>query len=237
MPDDPSDNKPVKKSKKVKSEELTFKVDGFLLPKNYRKQSFYRNSPIFRGSLLLFIICLLAAADMGYQYYNMREVKQIALDTQRSEESEQTRVQAQAVTLRATGDKYRELSELRKQLRVPLSPVLDAIEKTIPENMSVNKINATCAPVSSTSEMKRKILLTLETYYPDEVSPNDRIYVDWPATLGDRLKDSGLKITKFEWGPQRRYIPSVELEKKTKNKDVLYGQTKELALTIEMMSE
>jgi len=218
-----------------KKEAIQIGVEGFLVPRHYRNQSVYRNHPIFRGTLLILILAIATAGLISYEGLLASQSKKVVLATQELEVAESARLQNQAAILKPIRDKYRELEILRRQLRIPFAPILDSIEKTIPEKISVNRITSICPPVAATSALKRKNQIQIEVYFPGDTNPTDEELTLWPKTIGAKLKEYGLKMTKTDWGAQKKFIPNTDQEKKMK--DITPGATRELTFTVELGTE
>jgi len=206
-------------------------VQGFLVPDYYRKQSKYRNDTIFRSTSLLIVACLALGALQVYKYTLANNNKRISEQTQKMEMDESTRLGQQSASLRPIKSKFKELEILRKQLRVPMAPVLDAIEKTIPEEVSINKIVWMCPPVSATGVLKRRATVKIDVYFPSNINPNDELILRWPDALRERLPDSGLLLSQSEWAPSKKFEPTKEQSIKAKEK---FGVTRELTITVEL---
>jgi hypothetical protein len=206
-------------------------VQGFLVPPYYRRQSKYRNGTIFRSTSLILIACLALGALQVYKYTLANNNKRVSEQTQSMEMDEASRLQQQSASLRPIKSKFKELEILRKQLRVPMAPVLDALEKTIPEEISINRIVWMCPPVSATGALKRRATIQIDAYFPDKINPNDELIMRWPDSIRERLPDSGLLMSQSEWGPPKKFEPTKEQAIKTKQK---FGITRLLTITVEL---
>lgn len=223
------DSKAVKAPKKAS---MDLSIQGFLIPKHYKNLSIYKNHPLFRSTLLIFLLTLVVLAIGGTQWFLASRVKTAALATQTLELEEAQRLQGQTMTLKPIRDKYRELEVLRRQLRVPLSPILDVIEKTIPPQISINRITANAPPIASTESSKRKIQIQAEVYFPEGINAEESTFSKWPETMTKNSEKWGLKISKVNWGPQRRFNPSPDQAKRLGEKGP--GNVKELAFAVEL---
>jgi hypothetical protein len=218
-----------KRSPKVEPAELN--VQGFLVPKHYRRLSKYRNNTIFRSTSLVVLLCLAAGALQVFKYTLTNNNKRISEVTQKLEMEESGRLQQKAAGLRPIKSKFKELEVLRKQLRIPMAPVLDALEKTIPEDISINRITWMCPPVAAGGALKRRATVQVEVYFPSNVNPDDEVLLRWPDALREKLPDAGLMLTQSDWGPQKKFEPTKEQEIKAKEE---FGSTRMLTLTIEL---
>jgi len=228
--EDPKSSKP-KAGKGEKQPTSEAGVQGFLVPTYYRKQSKYRNNPLFRSTSLLIIACLALGALQVYKYTLANNNKRVSEQTQKLEIDESSRLQQQSASLRPIKSKYKELEVLRKQLRVPMAPVLDAIEKTIPDEVSINKIVWMCPPVAATGALKRRATVQIDTYFPSNVNPDDEVILRWPDALRERLPDTGLILSQSDWAAAKRFEPTKEQEIRAKEK---FGVTRLLTITVEL---
>ena len=226
----PKEEIKTKKTEKP-SEQIGFQ--SFLIPKHYRNQSVYRNHIVFRFTLFLIVLILLTGLLTFFQWQSSKKATEVLVLTQNIETEESGRLQAQSNALRPVRDKFKELESLRRQLRVPLAPILDAIEETIPQEISINRFTSSCPPIASTSTLKRKMQIQLEVFIPLGTSGDDPIIGAWPETLAETLQKRGLLISDASWGPEREFK---RLNEDTKKKRVsqAVGNSKELNLTIEL---
>jgi len=206
-------------------------VQGFLVPKHFRYRSKYRNGLFFRCTSLLLLIGIIIAGIQIYKYTITNSNKSISEEIQRIQIEESSRLQQQAAGLRPIKSKFKELEVLRHQLRIPMSPVLNIIEKTIPENISVNRITWMCPPVAASESLKRKANVQIEVYFPKQVKMDDDSVMNWPNKMKEKISECGLKITQSEWGPEKRFEPTKEQTIRAKEP---LGSTKTLNLNIEL---
>lgn len=229
----PKEETPTKKTAKP-SENIGFQ--SFLIPKHYRNQSVYRNHIVFRFSLFLIMLTILAGLLTFFQWQSSRKATEVLILTQNIETEESGRLQAQSNSLRPIRDKFKELESLRRQLRVPLAPILDAIEKTIPQEVSINRFTSSCPPIASTSTLKRKMQIQIEVFFPTGTSSDNPVIGAWPETLAETLQKRGLLISDANWGPEREFKRLNEDAKRKKITQAA-GSSKELNLTIELSPE
>jgi hypothetical protein len=222
------------KKKADPNEQIGFQ--SFLIPKHYRNQSVYRNHIVFRFSLFLVMLVILAGLLTFFQWQSSKKATEVLIITQNIETEESGRLQAQSNSLRPVRDKFKELESLRRQLRVPLGPVLDAIEKTIPQEVSLNRFTSSCPPIASTSTLKRKMQIQMEVFFPAGTSSDNPIVGAWPETLAETLQKNGLLISDANWGPEREFKRLNEDSKKRKVTQAA-GNSKELNLTVELSPE
>jgi hypothetical protein len=228
--------KPPQKNPQSQGNTDDINFQSFLIPKHFRNQSVYRNSSLFRLSLLGIVLIIAATAYSGALLYTATKTSKTIQLTQNIETEEATRLQSQSNSYRPIREKFRELEALRRQLRVPLSPVLDAIEKTIPQEVSINRFSSTCTPTASTSTLRRKMQVQIEVFLPLGVSGDSPIIGAWPETLAETLQRTGLLVSDANWGPEREYKRIAEDTKKKRANQVV-GSTKDLNLTIEISPE
>lgn len=218
--------------KKITKVEVIEKgTQGFLVPKHFRRLSKYRNNFLFRVTSLLVLLCLAAGALQVYKYTLANNNKRLSAAIQQIELDESTRLQQQATGLRPIKSKFKELEVLRKQLRVPMAPVLDAIEKTIPEEISINKITWMCPPVAAGGALKRRATIQIETYFPNNINPDDEAVLRWPDAIREKLPDTGLTMGQSDWGPPKKFEPTKEQTIKAKEK---FGITRVLTISAEL---
>lgn len=210
----------------------THKIEGFLVPEFYRRQTIYRTHPLFRTTLLVLVLAVCVGASGGYQWMLASKLKKTVMATQRLEVGESTRLQNESLFFKSTREKYRELEILQKQLRVPLAPILNAIEKSIPKEISINEFAMTCQPVASTGTAKRIASIRLMVFFPDGVAPTDPAINTWPEKIQESLtaRSKGtLKLRRPEWGAQQNLIIP-----KTDRADAIKGWTRPLTFTVEL---
>lgn len=209
-------------------------TQGFLVPKNYRTLSKYRNGSLFRLTSILLLTTFIVGGVQLYKWRVAGNNKVIAEQAQNLETEESARLQEQATGLRPVRFKFAELEVLRRQLRIPLAPLLDTIEKTIPDNISVNKINWLCPPVMSTGTLKRRANVQIEVYFPNNVDANDSKLMLWPEKMKEAIANYGLQISQSDWGPEKRFEPTNEQRVKAKTQ---FGTTRTLSLTVELAGD
>jgi hypothetical protein len=206
-------------------------VQGFLVPKHFRYRSKYRNGVFFRCTSLLLLAGLIVAGIQVYKWTIANSNKSISEEIQKVQLEESSRLQQQAAGLRPIKSKFKELEVLRRQLRIPMAPILDTIEKTIPENISVNKITWMCAPVAASGNLKRKANVQVEVYFPKIVKTDDESVMEWPNKMKQKISEYGLKITQSEWGAEKRFEPTKEQAIRAKEP---LGSTRTLNINIEL---
>ena len=231
----PKGLKPLSAKPTPKEDPIQLGVEGFLVPRFYRNQSIYREHPVYKATLLALLLIVLNLTIIGLEYYIDNKNKEVILDTQKIELAEVDELQNQTTILKPIRSKYKEIEILRRQLRIPLSPILDIIEKTIPPQISINRINTLCAPIAATPAIHRKTQVQLEVYFPPAVEPTETLTTEWVKNITDKLKDKGLKLMKNEWGIQKKFSPTIEQGKRVKGEEL--GYTKELVLTIELSNQ
>lgn len=212
----------------------THKVEGFLVPEFYRRQAIYRSHPIFRSTLLALFLVLVVAGIGGYQWYLASNLKGTAQETQRLVVNESSRLQNQALLFKSTLEKYRELESLQKQLRIPLAPILNAIEKSIPAEISINDFAMTCPPLASIGTARRQASVRISVFFPDPVVPTDPELTTWPEKLQKTLEESSkgtLRIKRPEWGAQQTMLIP-----KTKRTEETKGWVRPLTFLVELDS-
>lgn len=208
------------------------RVEGFLVPEYYRRQAIYKTHPLFRSTLLVLVIGLLVGASGGYQWMLASKLKKTVAATQRLEVAESTRLQNQALLLKSTREKYRELEILQKQLRIPLAPILDAIEKSIPKEISINDFQMSCQPIASTGATKRQASIRMNVFFPEGIAPTDPAMNAWPERIQEALNATAkgsLRLKQAEWGAQQALVLP-----KTKRKEEIKGWVRPLSFTIEL---
>lgn len=219
---------------KTRKGKKTISPSGFLIPGFYRRRFFYRHNPVFRGTLLITVASVLAAGIGIYQYYKATEVRKIAIRTEAKLNEEAQRLQIQKIALKPVATKYKELESLQKQLRVPLAPLLDVIEKTISNQISVTRISAGCQPVATGDGSVRRLRAEITVFFPEGVSPVDTALTEWPNKIGKELEKWGLKLNKSDWSAQRPYTPP-------EGSSLLLGQvtgnTRDMILEIQLLGE
>ena len=210
-------------------------IEGFLVPQAYKNQTIYKTRPLFRSALPLLILTIGTVVVCAVQYFDASKLKAETLITQNLVTQESQKLILQSATFKQTRDKLKELDSLKQHIRVPTSPILDAVEKTIPDPIAVTKITLNCPPTATTATAPRKATVILDAYFPQNVSPNDEIYQKWPEALIANLNKSGLTISNFEWSIQRKYIPPFNTTEPSSKTKESYGRTKELILTVEFI--
>lgn len=221
-----------KKGEDASPEDKTRKTEGFLVPEFYRRQSVYRSHPLFRATLLIIVTAALIGGVGGYEWLLALKLKKTTMATQRLEVGESTRLQNQALLLKGTREKYKELEVLQKQIRIPLSPILDAIEKSIPKEISINDLAMSCIPVASSNTSRRRAAFRITVYFPDGTSPTNPGMTAWPDKIQKALDENtkgALKLTIPEWGAQEKIHIG-----KTKRDEEVKGWTRPLTFTIEL---
>lgn len=230
MKKEPSE--PTAKKKKEPRAAHHGPVDGFLIPESRRRQSVYKHHPIFRSTLLILFMALLMGGFGGYRWHLAKRVVQSRTATQQMLLAESERLQNQNLLLKTTKERYRELDILRKQLRIPLTPVLDAVEKTIPKEISINGFDFRCTPLATTGPARRKGEIALLVYIPNGVQSSDPVVAQWPEKLFEKMTENGLKGVNPQWGaPQELIIP------KTRQRPEIRGVTRLLTYQIELLPQ
>jgi hypothetical protein len=217
-----------------KIEQAERNIQGFLVPKHFRYLSKYRNNSFFRLTSLIFLLTLIVGGAQLYKWtvaHNNKKVSEIA---QRLELDESSRLQQQASGLRPVKNKFQELEVLRRQLRIPMAPVLDTIEKTIPESISINRIEWLCPPMAASDSLRRRATLRIEVYFPHNIDANDTNLISWPDKMREKIGEYGLKIVQSDWGPEKKFEPTNE--QKVKAKDP-FGSTRTLSLSVELAGD
>lgn len=212
------------------------KFEGFLVPRIYRNQSLYKSHSVFRLSFFLGILLLATITTCTVQWLSAQTATEINLKTQAIETEESLRIQSQSNTYRPTKEKFKELESLRRQLRIPLSPVLDAIEKTIPPELSINRISVTCTPIASSPSLRRKMQVQIEVFIPLGMSEDNAIVGAWPAALSEFLFNHKILVTESIFSLPKEYKQMSEDKKKRKLSQMV-GNTKELNITMELNPE
>jgi hypothetical protein len=208
--------------------------DGFLLTPFHRKQSVYKNNPLFRSTLLIILAAFATVGFFAIQSYKITQIKNIAKEREFREKNESNKIQTQTLALKPTRTKFVELDSMRKQLRIPLAPVLDAIEKSIPDALTINRITTNCTPISTTDTQNRKMDVHIEVYFPPNSQQTDEFLGKWLLKLTNRLLSYGMTTTKIEWGNVRKFSASLEQEKQLKGK---IGTIRELSFIVEITQE
>ena len=217
------------KEKKVKVVANRGPIDGFLIPDHFRRQSFYRHHPAFRSTLLLLIIAVLIGSIGGYKWVLAQKTNKTRNATQQMLLAESQRLQNETLLLKTTKERHQQLSILEKQLRIPLTPVLDSIEKTIPKEISINGFEFKCAPLATSGAVKRKAIVRMLVFIPQETPPSDPIVTEWPKKIFENMSSNGLKGSNPNWGaPKDLVIP------KTKTRAEIRGFTRELNYEVEL---
>jgi Tfp pilus assembly protein PilN len=226
------DKKAKKTPQKISEVALDADIDGFLIPEYFRRKSKFRNHPLFRMTSLLMVATVIAAGILTIEYLAATKNIKITQKVQDMQMEESQRLQATSATFKPVKAKYRELDVLRRQMRVPLSPVLDAMEKTIPESISINKLTSGCIPSINSTESKRKEIIKAEVYFPPDVKADDPAILSWTDAITAKLADWSLKLSKSEWGPIKHYDPNMDQIKRLKPDQA--GNIRELTLTVEL---
>jgi hypothetical protein len=206
-------------------------IQGFLVPKHFRSLSKYRNNSFFRITSLIFVVVLMIAGLQLYKWTVAHNNKRISEVAQKLELDESSRLQQQASGLRPVKNKFQELEVLRRQLRIPMAPVLDTIEKTIPDNISINKVEWICPPMAASGTLRRRATLRIEVYFPHNIDANDPTLISWPDKMREKISEYGLKIVQSDWGPEKKFEPTNEQKVKAK---VPFGSTRTLTVSVEL---
>jgi hypothetical protein len=229
---EPEETEKPAKGKKEAAAPQDLRVEGFLVPEFYRRQAVYKTHPLFRATLLILVVAVFVGISGGYQWMLASKLNKTAAATQRLEIGESTRLQNQALLLKATREKYKELEILQKQLRIPLAPILDAMEKSIPKEISINDFSMTCQPVATAGSTKRQANIRITVFFPSGVAPTDPAMNAWPEKIQEVLNNTSkgsLRLKQAEWGAQQALmIPG------TKRSPEVKGWTRPLSFTIEL---
>lgn len=232
---------PEKKDIDVEAEKTIRKIEraerniqGFLVPKYFRSLSKYRNNSFFRLTSLIFILSLLVGSIQLYKWTVAHNNKRVSEIAQKLELDESSRLQQQASGLRPVKNKFQELEVLRTQLRVPIAPTLDTIEKTIPDSISINKIEWLCPPRAASGTLKRRATVRIEVYFPSNIDANDSNLISWPEKMREKISEYGLKISQSDWGPEKNFEPTSEQKAKAR---VPFGTTRTLTITVELAGD
>lgn len=209
-------------------------IEGFLVPQAYKHLAIYKTRPLFRSALPLLALTAISAGIFTTQLIQASKLKAEALNTQNLVTQESQKLIVQNATFKQTRDKLKELEKLKQQIRIPTAPILDAIEKTIPNPVAITKLSIYCPPTASTATTPRKATVTLETYFPDNVSPSEEMYQKWPQTISAHLIRSGLIVSNSEWSILRKYISNPNNSSASSKSKETQGRVKELVLTIEL---
>jgi hypothetical protein len=229
-------NKIKDKNKEAINRSEDIGLESFLIPRHFRNQSLYKSHTIFRFSLYLLIFILVVAGIATSKWIEAQKATQVYNQTQNLETEESTRIQTQGNVYRPIREKFKELESLRRQLRVPLTPILDGIEKTIPPEISINRFTSSCPPVASTSTLRRKMQIQMEIFIPNTIDADNPIIGSWPEKLAEYLEKAGLLVSEPNWGNLREYKRLSE-DAKRKRVTQMVGSSKELNLTIELKPE
>lgn len=185
-------NPPKKVEKKI--------PQGFLLPKEYKTKIAYEERVPFRLTLPAIIIFWIALGSFVPAWIFAKNEKDYATQIQTLLEEQNIAATAKLTQLKPIRSKYREIETLRKQLRIPLTPILDALEKTIPTTASINLINWTCDTTETVGKQKREATMLLEVYYPATTDPESAENTEWPTKWEELLTGTGALPVKAEWG-------------------------------------
>lgn len=210
--------------------------EGFFIPQEYKIQYAYRTRAVFRITFLLAIVTVLTVAATIFLHFRADQVKTLTIQTQQTIQQDTSQLALQKATLQAFTDKYNDLQKLREHLRIPLAPILDSVEKTIPDPISITKISFLCPPIPTTATASRKATLTLEVFFPESTQPNDAAYTNWPKTISQFLQPHGIQVASNEWSPIRHYTPSLatKIEQKDRPTQKVSGKSKDLTLVLQL---
>jgi hypothetical protein len=209
-------------------------IQGFLVPKHFRSVSKYRNNSFFRVTSLIFLIALIIGGLQLYKWTVAHNNKRISETAQKLELDESSKLQQQSSGLRPVKNKFEELEVLRKQLRIPMAPALDTVEKTVPDQISINKIEWLCPPMAASGTLRRRATMRVEVYFPHNIDANDPNLISWPDKMREKITEYGLKIVQSDWGPEKKFEPTNEQKVKSK---VPFGSTRTLTLSIELAGD
>lgn len=252
--------KPSKSEEKESSKKTSKKVIrvqkpkqepmGFLLPKNYKMWIQWRENPLYRGTFLLVLLTITWGAISAPRWIFSEEWKKASQDYKATSLAENQWVSDGLAKIRPLQNKYREIDEILKFRRIPLSPILSSLQKHIPKEVSINKIQwesnlkKTTKNIDITGrrltqqpdadEIKntfREAKLKLEVYATADWN-RDRSPVGWLANVEKDIQSYGIRIANRTIGTEKPFIASGEIAQKMGKKGA--GTTLEVTLSLEL---
>jgi hypothetical protein len=194
-----------KAPKAPKTPKRRISPQGFLLPESYKQKVIYRENLPFRLTLPAFIILWVVVAAITPLWIYAKGARTNAEKFAATIAEQDAKATTRITSLKPVRDKYREIQTLRKQLRVPFTPVLSAIERAIPNGASLLSATWNCDTTSSDEKHKRTATLQLQVYYPEGNDPMLGENNQWPTKLEGLLENTGASPTKAEWGSVTPY--------------------------------
>lgn len=207
------------------------KVGGILLPPLYRRHYFYRNHFLFRLSFVLIILCVISVVASVFTYYRIEELRNNTKSLSKLINEEALFIERKKLEFKSLRDKYTELEMIENQIRIPVSPILDAIEKTINTNISLNRLSIQCEPTATEGTQRREMTLSMEVFFPEGVDTEDKGIEDWPMVLGNEVSKWKMEVKDFFWGPSVAYKSPLRGQGGT-----VLGKTRQLTLLIQFQT-
>jgi hypothetical protein len=237
------------KGAKVKDTLPQPEAQGFLLPKEYKMRIRWRENPLFRATFLILLLTLTWVLLTIPRWFFLDQQARATADLEITAQEESEWVQASLTKIRPLRTKYKEIEEILRYRRLPVAPILSALQRNIPkENISINSINWESnlekttknieitgrtapgeAPVNHTA---RRGTLRLEIYATPEWASSRRSPAGWMANVEKDLSKAGMIIRNRQISEERLYTPNVERNEAAKGKP--FGRAIEITLTIEL---
>lgn len=222
--------KPNKKGKTPKEKNATKiakptqNVQGFLLPKDYKNQIQWKENPIYRATFLLLLLTIVWSVVSIPRWFFSDQWEKAAADLQTTSLNESEWISASLKKIRPIRNKYKEIEEILQYRRIPLSPVLSALQTYIPKNISLNKIEWETTLGKTTKNLDvtgkrqqdkpqvnttaREATLRLEVYANQnwKNEQKEKSTVGWLINLEKEISKLGIKIKERNIGTETPYI-------------------------------
>lgn len=214
------------KSKKVAKVTSHLPEEGFFLPKEYKNKVKWKENPLYRSSFLLLLLTLVWIAVSAPRWKFNQEWQKAASDLQRTSLQESEWVAASLTKIRPIRNKYREIEKILQYRRIALGPILASLQKHIPDEISLNKINWQSTLEKTTNNLDvtgrqsratenfsgkrstREAVLKLEIYATPKWKEQQkkRSPAGWLVNLDKDLARQGIRIKARDIGTENPFM-------------------------------
>lgn len=239
-----------KEKKPVHLKKPKLEPQGFLLPKPYKMTIQWKENPLYRGTFLLLLLTILCGFISLPRWIFTNEWKKSLQDYKTTSLEENQWVSTGLTKIRPLQNKYKEIDEILKYRRIPLSPILSSIQKNIPLEISLNKIQWESNLQKTTKNIDilgKKVVPQLDDIQIHNTFREAKIKLDiyatpdwdrkqspsaWLANVEKDIKKQGIRITNRNIGTEKPYISPYNTTAKSEKK--ADGTTIEVSLSLEL---
>jgi len=204
-------------------------AQGFLLPKPYRQMMFWRESLLFRSTFLALLLLIVTGFTFLARYYIVDLWRIAATDEYQTALEEADWIKSSLETIAPIRNKFREVETLIQLQPIPFSPVLAAVEQSIPDGISINSMNWDSSLEDTSNNLVilgqksppragelptvRKARIQMEVYATPQWkqdNPNTSP-IAWMEGLEQELENYGLSIIRRNIGNEEPFIVPPDL--------------------------